>query len=53
MWTETEAGEKNEQSENNSQSKNANAKAKEVLGCLKKHTDWMHGLKNLAFKSSR
>lgn len=37
MWTETEAGEKNEQSENNLQSKNANAKTEEKLGCVKKH----------------
>lgn len=46
-------GEKNEQSDNTLQSKNAKAKTEEKLGCVKKHTYWTHGLKNLAFKSGR
>ena len=46
-------GEKNEQSDNTLQSKNAKAKTEETLGCVKKHTYWTHGLKNLAFKSGR
>lgn len=46
-------GEKNKQSDNTLWSKNAKAKTEEKLGCIKKHTDWTHGLKNLAFKSGR
>lgn len=50
---ELKVGEKNEQSDNTLQSKNAKAKTEEKLGCVKKYTYWTHGLKNLAFKSGR